>query len=117
MTELERYAETDEISENSQRFAPIPCPLPDLRPPHQFVQNTVRLPTPRTNLIDAFIALPVDRLIDEARDLQARMLGADFSTRDFALVTALMQRVERAPVLQGAIWLDLPTTTNVERRA
>lgn len=76
---------------NAGRFAPIPCPLPDERKPVRVLPPTVAARTP--NLIDCFASLSNAALRAEASALQARMLGVDYSTRDFAIVTALIQRL------------------------
>lgn len=68
------------------------------------------------NLIDILHALPTERLLTEARALQARMLGSQYSVHDFALVVAMTRRIERQmpgaqavnrEPLDGALWLDL----------
>lgn len=72
---------------------------------------------PAGNLIDILHALPVERLVAEARALQARMLGAQFSQHDFALVVAMTRRIERQvpgtlatarEPLDGMLWLECP---------
>lgn len=69
------------------------------------------------NLIDTLVRLPTEQLVAEGNALSARLLGAIHTTRDFAVVAALVQRVQRAGVeharatnreaLDGALWLDL----------
>ena len=69
-----------------------------------------------SNLIDILHALPIERLVTEARALQARMLGSQFSAHDFALVVAMTQRIERQmpgalpanrEPLEGMLMLDI----------
>ena len=105
---LERELAQDDMAEWAQvnRFAAIACGIPDLRAPTRYIPNTVPAAQANANLIDAFAALPAHRLVDEVRDLQARMLSAQFSVRDFALVTAIIQRLQASPKLVGALWLD-----------
>jgi len=92
----ELHAAQDEIAAwsvtHAARFAPIPCPAPDERKPVRMVPP--HLTTPSRNLIDVFAALPDASLKVEARALQARMLGPEYSTRDFAIVSALVHRLE-----------------------
>lgn len=103
--------------------APAPLPLDDARaqPDHEAMDDVGAYAEQQradkrssSNLIDILHALPVERLITEARALQARMLGSQFSAHDFALVVAMTRRIERHAVpvrgkeaLDGALWLDL----------
>lgn len=94
----EREAAQDDLAEwgvaNVSRFAPIPCPAPDERKPVRVVP--AHLTTSLPNLVDTFNALPVGSLKVEANGLLARMLGATYSTRDFAIVNALINHLDAA---------------------
>lgn len=68
------------------------------------------------NLIDTLVRLPTEQLVAEGNALSARMLGAIHTARDFAVVAALVQRVQQAGVehaqatnrepLEGMLMLD-----------
>lgn len=70
------------------------------------------------NQIDEFCKMTTERLVEEAHGLQARMLAPAHTTRDFALVTAMTMRLQRAStahalvtnreVLEGMLRLDIP---------
>lgn len=49
---------------------------------------------PRTNLLDTLNALSTAHLQIEAKALLARMLSSTYQTRDFAIVAALIDRVQ-----------------------
>lgn len=61
-----------------------------------YAQNLPR--SQPVNLIDRFDQLPTEELAAEGNALSARMLGSEFSTRDFAVVVALTHRLQRAAV-------------------
>jgi len=71
-----------------------------------------RVDVSSANFIDVFDAMPTEQLVEEARGLQHRMLGAQHSARDFALVTSMTNRLRRVPTvnrepLEGMLMLDL----------
>lgn len=75
------------------------------------------------NQIDEFCKMTTERLVEEAHGLQARMLAPVHATRDFALVTAMTLRLQRAStahalvtnreVLEGMLRLDIPDESAV----
>ncbi|GAC1664432.1 MAG: hypothetical protein PVS3B2_00040 [Candidatus Dormibacteraceae bacterium] len=104
--------------------APSPQPLDPalVRPDHDGMDDMAAYAEQQArvkrcgNLIDILHALPIDRLVTEARALQARMLGPQFSAHDFALVVAMTQRIERQvpgalpanrEPLEGMLMLDI----------
>jgi hypothetical protein len=93
---LERELAMDDMADFAQhhRFASIDVGPEPRQPATRHHINVAAFTQP--NLIDRFVALPTGGLVAEAKQLQARMLGAQFSTRDFAVVTALIERVEAA---------------------
>jgi hypothetical protein len=90
-----------------QRFAPIPCGLPDPRPPVDLLpMHMATSMTPRRNLCAEFSQMPVSRLLEEAEEALVRLDRAGRPT-DYAVMAALVRRVKNKPVqLEGALWLS-----------
>jgi hypothetical protein len=103
----EQEAAMDDVSDYAQRFAPIPCSLPDPRPPVDLLpMHLAACVVPRRNLIAEFHALPLAELLVEAEAMLVRQDRAGRPT-DCAILAALIRRVQGKPAhLEGMLMLD-----------